>query len=63
MNGYAQCSPLCPLQFPRNVTDGKPSKMNSTNTSQMQPNPTGESESTGSGGIAGAKQRIKVTAR
>ena len=38
--------------------------MNSTNPSQTQPNPTGESEPSGSGGsIAGAKQRIKVTAR
>ncbi|MEO7413766.1 MAG: hypothetical protein ABIZ81_10440 [Opitutaceae bacterium] len=37
--------------------------MNSTNTSQTQPNPLGESEPGGSGGIAGAKQRIKDTAR
>ncbi|MEO6569049.1 MAG: hypothetical protein ABIO94_09840 [Opitutaceae bacterium] len=37
--------------------------MNSTNTSQTEAIPAGESEPSGSGGIAGAKQRIKVTAR
>jgi len=38
--------------------------MNSSDTSQMQSNPTGESEQSGSsGGIAGAKQRIKTAAR